>query len=211
MGSSIKKKPLGRPPKRENQRDRILLEAARLFAIEGYETCTLDSVARKLELTRPALYHYFATKQAIITEITLTIVREMYEHVRERVDDKASPTDQLRMLMLAHAEYFESNYWMMAAGVIGYGGIARRELTRLDEIQRYRAAYEKLLLSIIRQGIRSGEFRNLDVKATALAVFQLLNVTYWYRPGGKRSAVEFAADNYALLIGGIRAAGPGHR
>lgn len=203
MKAQQHKKTLGRPPKRENQRGRILAAAAELIATRGYEGCALDDIAQSLDLTRPALYHYFSTKQEIITEITLTIVREMVAHVRASVDDDDPAELQLKSQMRAHAEYFDSNYWMMVAGTMGYGGIARRELIRKDEIQQYRSEYEKLLSGIIRHGIRTGEFRRVDVKATTLAVYQLLNITYWYRPGGSGTAVDFAMKNYELVRRGI--------
>ena len=66
---------LGRPPKRPDQRGRILEAAAHAIATEGYEQCSLARVARALGLTRPALYHYFPTKQRIFTEIALSTAR----------------------------------------------------------------------------------------------------------------------------------------
>jgi len=208
MVERIEKRALGRPPKQENQRQRILDEAAKLIATVGYEQCSLGDIAKILGLTRPAIYHYFSTKQEIFNKITLTITEEMYAHVSSRVDESASYSQQLKDVMIAHAEYFDSSYWMNVAGSTGYGGISRRELTRLDEIEDYRNKYEKLLSRIIRRGVQNGEFRKVNVKATVRAVYQLLNIMRWYRPGGGKCAADIAAENYELISGGLRASAP---
>ena len=113
--------------------------------------------------------------------------------------------------MVAHAEYFETNYWMNVAGSTGYGGIARRELTRLGEIENYRGKYEKMISRVIRGGIKSGEFRKVNVKTTVLAIYQLLNIMRWYRPGGSKRAVDFAAEYYELISGGLNIRARGTR
>jgi len=175
------------------------------MATMGYEQCSLADIATDLDLTRPALYHYFRTKQQIFTEIAFTTVKGMFEHVRDAVDDKESFQVQLHALMLAHAEYFDRNYWLVNATIVGYGGMTRRELERIDEIDAFRNRYEKLLHGVIRGGIRSGEFRNVDVRATGRSIFQLLNITRWYRPGGSKNATGIAADNFELVFGGLAA------
>lgn len=196
-------RPLGRPPKQHDQRDRILHAAAKAIATVGYEQCSLGDIAEELDLTRPALYHYFRTKQQIFTEIALTAVQGMYEYVHAAVDKNASAASQLRALMIAHATYFEQNYWLVNATIAGYGGITRRELERIEEIDAFRTKYEKLLHRVLRAGVASGEFHQLDVRATGRSVYQLLNITRWYRPGGNKRATDIAAENYELLFRGL--------
>ena len=196
---------LGRPPKQQDQRQRILLAASKVIATVGYEQCSLTDIAQDLDLTRQALYHYFPTKQRIFTEIAITAVKGMYEHVALAVDEKQIATQQLRALMLAHAEYFDSKYWLVNATIAGYGGITRRELERIDEIEAFRNKYEKMLHRVPSSGIHSGEFRNLDVKATGRSIFQLLNITRWYRLGGKKNATDIAKENFKLIIDALSA------
>jgi AcrR family transcriptional regulator len=196
-------RPLGRPPKQQDQRERILRSAAKAIATVGYEQCSLGDIAEELDLTRPALYHYFRTKQQIFTEIALTAVQGIYEHVQAAIDADASAAKQLRALMLAHAAYFEQNYWLVNATIAGYGGITRRELERIEEIDAFRTRYEKLLHRVLRAGVAGGEFHDIDVPATGRSIYQLLNITRWYRPGGDKSATDIAGENYALLFRGL--------
>ena len=203
MNACIENRPLGRPPKQRDQRQRILLQAAEIIATVGYEQCSLADIAGELDLTRPALYHYFPTKQQIFTEIAMTAVKGTFEYVNAAIDEKLSCTSQLRALMCAHAQHFENNYWLVNATIAAYGGISRRELEQLNDFEDYRRKYEKLVNTVIRGGIKKHEFRTVDVKETTRSIFQLLNITRWYRPGGARTAVDIASANFDLIIGGL--------
>ena len=196
-------RPLGRPPKRRDQRQRILQSAARAIATVGYEQCSLGDIAEELDLTRQALYHYFPTKQRIFSEIAMTTVLGMYEHTKAAAASQISCLDQLQALMLAHAEYFDQNYWMVSATIAGYGGITRREIEHIDEFELCRRNYEKLLISILRKGVKQGEFRPIDAKSVTRAIFQMLNITRWYRPDGKKCARDFALESYELIAAAI--------
>lgn len=57
------------PPRREQNRrareQRILEAAQQVFASEGYSGATMDAVAAAAGLTKPTLYQYFASKEAL--------------------------------------------------------------------------------------------------------------------------------------------------
>ncbi len=200
-------RPLGRPPKQRDQRNRILREAAQIIAQVGYEKCSLARIAKGLGLSAPALYHYFPTKQSIFSEIAMFVVCGIYDYVREGLESDASPGEQLRVMMRRHAAYFDDQYWMMNATIAGYAGIARRDIQGLQEFEAHRLRYEKLLHGILRAGVRSGEFRTLDIKSVARSILQLLNITRWYQPGGAKSAVDFAEENFDLVYRSLLAPG----
>ena len=44
----------------------VLKTAARLFLEKSYGRTTLDDVADRLNITKPALYHYFPNKEEIL-------------------------------------------------------------------------------------------------------------------------------------------------
>ena len=62
-----------------------------------------------------------------------------------------------------------------------------------------RDTYEEMLRGIIRDGIESGEFRELDVKLAARAIISCLNwMARWWRPDGPTR--ETIASEYVRLI-----------
>ncbi|MFC4113828.1 TetR/AcrR family transcriptional regulator [Nonomuraea zeae] len=55
--------------RRTDTRERIQQVALELFAERGYDKTSLQEVADRLEITRPALYYHFRTKEAILASI----------------------------------------------------------------------------------------------------------------------------------------------
>ncbi|MFC5829355.1 TetR/AcrR family transcriptional regulator [Nonomuraea insulae] len=55
--------------RRTDTRERIQQVALELFAERGYDKTSLQEVADRLEITRPALYYHFRTKEAILASV----------------------------------------------------------------------------------------------------------------------------------------------
>jgi AcrR family transcriptional regulator len=65
---------------RDEKREAVLLTAVRLFLEQGYHRTTLDEVAKRLNITKPALYNYFRSKEEILFECW-SIGRELIEKI----------------------------------------------------------------------------------------------------------------------------------
>ncbi|WP_028354564.1 MULTISPECIES: TetR/AcrR family transcriptional regulator [Bordetella] len=193
----------GRPPTLEAPRERILEEAARLFARCGYESSSVADLAAAIGVSKAAIYHYYTTKQDIYDAIILDVLSGMTAAVSQAVAQAPSAVERLRSFMLAHARYFEDHHAQFVTMLVGYSGMA---ITEREDAARLRDGYERLLRDIIAGGIASGEFRALDVAATGRAVLSMLNwMARWYQPGGPQTAEAIAAGYFDLLSGGLAA------
>ncbi|MEU6715256.1 helix-turn-helix domain-containing protein [Nonomuraea sp. NPDC046802] len=67
--------------RRTDTRERIQQVALELFAERGYDKTTLQEVAERLEITRPALYYHFRTKEAILASVVDRLVESIDELV----------------------------------------------------------------------------------------------------------------------------------
>src|ERR1700733_2855930 len=52
----------------ELKREAVLLTAAHLFLKQGYRRTSMEDIADQLQITRPALYHYFRSKEDILVD-----------------------------------------------------------------------------------------------------------------------------------------------
>src|SRR5438270_11014484 len=52
----------------ETKREAVLQTAAQLFIEKSYSRTSLNDVAERLSITKPALYHYFDNKEQILLE-----------------------------------------------------------------------------------------------------------------------------------------------
>ena len=64
---------------RDEKREAVLRTAVQLFLEQGYHGTTLNDVAERLNITKPALYNYFRGKDEILYEC--------WAIGQERVDD----------------------------------------------------------------------------------------------------------------------------
>ncbi|CAH1669081.1 TetR/AcrR family transcriptional regulator [Chelatococcus asaccharovorans] len=199
----MKPKRQGRPPVIENARDRILDDAAHLFAREGYEGTSLGDVADAIGATKAAIYHYFPNKKDIYEAIIVRTLEGLLRSVSAATAQAAGPEEKLARFMTAHADFFENNYDGFLAMLVGYGGM--QNVVMIAEAQRLRDSYEHALRQIITDGIVQGVFRQVDAKVTSRAVLSMLNwMVRWFKPGKDRRAASFAQEYCDLMLGGIR-------
>jgi len=191
----------GRPPVVADARERILLEASKLFAQSGYESSSIGELAAAIGVSKPAIYHYFATKQDIYDAIILQALQGLTDAVVPAVNAQPAPLDKLRVFMTAHAAYLERNYWSFVAMLVGFSGMSP---SYRDDAARLRDAYERLLRRILEQGAREGVFRPGQVVTSGRAVLSLLNwMARWFKPGHGSTAEQIALDYFELLSAGL--------
>lgn len=200
----------GRPAAPEQQRDRIVQAAARVFATKGYETSSLSDLAREIGISKAAIYHYFTTKQEIYDAIIIETLVGLVNQVGSKVSEKKEPADKLATFMREHAAYFERHHNEFVSMLVGFNGMAVPEFKQ--EAMRLRSDHEQLLRCILEQGVKDGSFPQADPVVVGRAVLSMLNwMVRWFRPGGAKRAEDFAQDYYDLLIGGISQKGVSRR
>ncbi|KXJ66183.1 TetR family transcriptional regulator [Achromobacter xylosoxidans] len=192
----------GRPPTLAAPRERILEEAAKLFARSGYDGSSISDLAAAIGVSKAAIYHYYPTKQDIYDAIILEVLEGLTQTVGRDVAGAVGGVARLRAFMVGHARYFEKHHAQFVTMLIGYSGMA---LSEREDAARLRDSYEKLLRDVIAQGVADGAFRALDVAATGRAVLSMLNwMVRWYKPGQGDSAESIADGYFDLLVGGMR-------
>ncbi len=165
---------------RNNQTDRknqILEAAFKVFVEKGYSKATMDDIVDSSGLSKGALYHYYKSKKdlflSLIEHWEVYTFKNFYN--KESKDKKAS--DILRS--------FGQNV-LKTLDEKKYAYIAEIEFWSLsnydaDIKSRSQLLYDKLLNlfeKVVKKGIKQGEFKELDIRNTAmiiLAVFQGIN------------------------------------
>jgi AcrR family transcriptional regulator len=69
-----------RDRERLETRERILAAARDMFAEESYEAVTMRAIAGRIEYTPTAIYHHFANKQALLTELCTGDFEQLARH-----------------------------------------------------------------------------------------------------------------------------------
>ncbi|MFI7638101.1 TetR/AcrR family transcriptional regulator [Nonomuraea sp. NPDC049400] len=82
-------------------RDRVLAIATRLFAERGYDDTSIEAVLQESGLSRGALYHHYAGKDALFEAVLEATESAIGRKIREAVRGIADPAASLRAGVLA--------------------------------------------------------------------------------------------------------------
>ena len=103
--SSMTQQQEAAPGKRAAQgratRGQLIEVATRLFAEHGYEGTSIEAVLSAAGVSRGALYHHFAGKEALFEAVVAAVSDQVTAELAETVRDSADPVDAMRTAALA--------------------------------------------------------------------------------------------------------------
>jgi AcrR family transcriptional regulator len=182
------------------KREAVLKTAAHLFLENGYARTSMNDVADRLNITKPALYHYFRNKEEILIEC----YRLGTGLIEEILNDIATHCGT----GLAKVEAFIYSYANVMT--INFGRCVMRlddaDLSRdaLSEVRNYKRKIDRRLRSFIQEGIDDGTITPCDPKLAAFSIAGALNwICHWYEPEGALSAEEIATQFARTLTQGL--------
>jgi AcrR family transcriptional regulator len=92
---------------KEQRRSDILQAAEKLFFARGYESVTMDDIAREVELNKATLYLYFKDKESLFFAVVLSGVRILASIVRERVRKRGPGIEKFWSVGQAYIDFAE--------------------------------------------------------------------------------------------------------
>jgi len=191
-------------PRKELVREQLIDIAARMFDSKGYMQTGMADIAREIGLGRSAVYHYFRNKEEILAALVEAEALTPSLQLQEIIDDDSlSSTEKLRRgLVLGIVRRLSSGSRFLL--------FSRLETQIPDQLgslyNRSRRQIYDFYVRCIRDGIASGEFREVDPKVAAFAVIGMANWTSrWYSPAGPMSPEEIAEIIADIGIQGLRA------
>jgi TetR/AcrR family transcriptional regulator, cholesterol catabolism regulator len=188
-------------PKWKARRDAIINTSARLFARRGYHATGITELCEANDLGRGALYHYIGSKEELLAAIHDQVMDEVMACAEHVAQTGGSPSVQLAMHgteLLDIIHRYPDHVWVF---LHEFPALTDE---RADRFRTRRRAYEERIEEVLRAGVASGEFRDLDVWLTARAWLGLHNYTYlWLHPGGQLSARDVAKPFAEIFMRGI--------
>ncbi len=190
-----------RSPKWEGRRQAIVDTSARLFARQGYHATGITELCVANELGKGALYHYIGSKEELLAAIHDRVMDEVMLGADRVAEAGGSPSEQLARLgveLLDVIHRYPDHVWVFLHEFRALNG------PRAEQFRRRRREYESRVESILRAGVDSGEFRDIEPWLTARAWLGMHNYTYlWLKPGGRLSARAVAQPFAEIFMRGI--------
>ena len=184
------------------KREAVLKTAAQLFLEKSYGRTSLNDVAKRLNITKPALYHYFHNKEDILLGCYGWGTKLIEESLAEIAEHEGTGLEKVEAFIYSYANVMTVNFG--------------RCVMRLDEGDlspearaRVRASKKKIdrqLRSFIEEGMKDRSIASCDAKIAAFAIAGALNwICMWYEPAGALSAQEISSQFARTLTRGLAA------
>jgi TetR/AcrR family transcriptional regulator, cholesterol catabolism regulator len=190
-----------RSPKWEARRRAIVDTSATAFARQGYHATGITELCEVNELGKGALYHYIGSKEALLAAIHDRVMDEVMLGADRVAEVDGSPSHRLAMLgeeLLDVIHRYPDHVWVFLHEFPALTG------ERAEQFRERRQAYERRVEQVLRDGVETGEFRDLDPWLTARAWLGMHNYTYlWLKSGGRLSARDVAKPFAEIFLRGI--------
>jgi TetR/AcrR family transcriptional regulator, cholesterol catabolism regulator len=161
-------------------RDRLTVEAARMFAQRGYHGTSVSDLAAALGIQKSSLYAHISGKADLLAEIALAGAAAFHAAL-DALPDGAAAGDRLELALRAHLTVVESQLDVATVWLQEW-----RYLTGepRDVFLRERHRYEERIRDLFEAAVRSGDLRrDLDVDDATLVFLSVANWAYtWLMP-----------------------------
>ncbi|TYB59411.1 TetR/AcrR family transcriptional regulator [Nonomuraea sp. PA05] len=154
---------------RAQTRDRILQAVSRLSRVQGIDAISMTDVAGEAGITRTVLYNYFPDKATLLLAFTERVTSYFIDSYERELPAGASPADRLRAFVR-----------LQLTGLLAHPHPGAADLSAAlgpDAYQRlaeHVAPMQHILVEILENGIEAGDFRALDVDATARMILAVI-------------------------------------
>ncbi len=181
----------------------LLAVAVQLFNEQGYDATSVADLAKRLGLTKSALYHHFSSKEELLAVALEAALGGLEAVLDEPGAREGAASDRLRF-------------------VLGGDRRARRAAPRGDLLLRVRGnsaveqaalerrrVFDHRVTSLVAEAQAEGSVRDdVDAAVAARLLFGMINsVVEWYRPGGGVDGGDrLGADIVRIALDGLRTA-----
>jgi AcrR family transcriptional regulator len=160
------------PEYKEEAKSRILDAANKVFAEKGYHEATMDDIAKRLGVSKGAIYLYFSSKEDLFEAMCKTAPQAFKEILFSSFGDETNP--------IQSATQFFDKMLKLSASNPGLSFEILAEASRNPSLKRIlkqnHEEYERVLTSFLAEGRKRkivGE--NLDIRPLANALIALWN------------------------------------
>ncbi|MGE5597694.1 MAG: TetR/AcrR family transcriptional regulator [Hyphomicrobiales bacterium] len=187
----------------------ILTIAERLFFERGYRGVSMRDLAAAVGVQISTLYYYFPSKEEILYRILKVYYEQLLEAAGGSIRDlPPGATSTARVQRLVTESVLSLIAHWQAAGIAVAGATSELPAEQRRELNSFVERYEDLYLSVIHEGIDSGEFIKTDAAMAAyLMLGAQVRLCVWYRPEG-RLTPEQIAGTFSFLLARSLVANP---
>lgn len=146
-------------------RERIVFAALELVARHGYGGTTMPLVSEQARVSTGLLYQYFPSKTELFDEVFKRASQREIDACIEAAASKADPAERLGAIIRTFS------HRALKRPRLAWALLAEPVAPQIDEDRlRFREPYRAIFVTVIEDGIESGEFRAQNAPTSAAAI-----------------------------------------
>lgn len=173
-------------------REEVIAQAIDEFLTRGYEATSMGGLAKRLGISKSAIYHHVSSKEQLLEEATTVALDALSVVVEEAQELDAGIEEKLRFLIDGAVELLGERQAEIALllRLRGNSEVEQQALRRRRDLTR-------AMVALVEEGQEAGVLRD-DILpgVTARLIFGVVNsMADWYHPGG-----EASLDDIAVMV-----------
>ncbi|MGW8816207.1 TetR/AcrR family transcriptional regulator [Gordonia terrae] len=184
--------------------------AARVFFRRGYDSATVGDIAEELDVTKAALYYYFASKEELLYEI----IREMHVINLRNLESAETHTGPAQARLWNYfVGHVRVNLNFFEKSTVVYRDLDHLSADRRREVVALRDKTQQYVRDLLSEAVAEGTACTLaDLNLASIAMFTTANAFHnWYHPGGQLNASEASRRMADYVVAGISCTGESDR
>ncbi len=167
-----------RKRERENRKTAILRAARRLFFEKGFKSVTVESIARKAELSKGSIYLYYKGKEEIYAHILLNDIDKFHDRISDLLINPISASEVLIRLSSIYVDFFLNDRELFR--ILVRFMLHTPDMNLPEDLNNHIIKTTNKTISVIEQvfiyGIEKGEFQaTLNLRLNRNAIWGMLN------------------------------------
>ena len=189
---------------RPSRRADVCATAARLFREYGYSSATMDLIADEVGLNKGTLYHYYPAKSAILFELLSKQVDATLELV-DKVPAEGTLTQRLRELIRLQVDHVSNKHDEIVVFFQELPWVEKHlPPEQAADLRRRIRRYEHFTKQLLTAGVRTGEFRPIDVGMVMSSMVGILAyVPVWFRASTPKAQAALVMELTDFVMNGI--------
>ncbi|MDI9917225.1 TetR family transcriptional regulator [Rhodococcus sp. IEGM 1379] len=182
--------------------DSVLAAALAEMVKTGYHGAAMREIAKRAQMSVPGLYHHYASKQQMLTEILDRTMAELNTRSLAAIDEGESPAERLAFLVECVTLF---HIYRRDQGFIGASEMRSLTVENRVRIAESRNYQQWLMTKQVDDGVAGGVFETDRPRQAARAIVVMcVSVAQWYRPSGRQTPEEIAQDYSRFALDLVR-------
>jgi TetR/AcrR family transcriptional regulator, cholesterol catabolism regulator len=165
--------------KNASKKDIIIKKAALLFRTKGFNAASMRELAEAVGVEAPSLYNHIGSKSELLQAICLKVANEFTTQLDETENINTGITNKIELIIRFHINMMLEEFDEVF--------VANHEWKHLQEpflsnFLNQRRGYEKKLVTLIEEGIKKKELKNINPYVAILTLLSAVRgLEFWQR------------------------------